>query len=179
MRRVVIFLPLVAVAVVMVWMGHRPGPEDFVLSMEAEAEVTAGKESILFDPTRLGAGWSEAFEPEEFGPDELYAKINGGADHYLAHGFKNLKVFSFLQDQTGEYIELFLYDQGTQAQEMYELGRPLDAMEDQELGGYFSGASLFLVKGDYYVQIQAAMNNPVSRKAVSELGRMIVEAVAL
>jgi len=113
-----------------------------------------------------------------FGPGELYAKINGGAEVYLEHGFEQLKVFSFLHSE-GDYIELFLFDQGDEARFMYEFEQPPEVEEIDRFGGYFAGPSLLLLKDSLYVKIQAAADTPRTRQAVEALGDMVREAESL
>jgi len=176
-RNTLTFLPLAAIAVVVFLLGQGSGPEDLPQPM-LQAEEAPASLGFAVDITSLGEGWEEAFAPETFGSGELYAKIDGGADVYLAHGFKQLRVHSFLHTASGDYVEVFLYDQGDQASTMYELERPPDAAEDPEFGGYFSGASLFMARGDLYAQIQAAADTPRTREAVRALGRRLQELPA-
>lgn len=155
--------------------GQRPGPEALDQPLlQAEGQRSTG---TPLDATVLGEGWEEAFPPETFGPGELYAKIDGGADVYLAHGFRGLRVHSFIHT-SGDYVEVFLFDLGEQARAMYEIELPPQTAEDPQFGGYFSGASLFMVHGPLYVQIQAASDTPRTREAVRALGARIVEMPA-
>jgi hypothetical protein len=176
-KQLVVVLPLVLIAAVVVWLGRGVGPEDLVPPVpEAMTEPEIGEAvSPQWEPQAadLGAGWEVAFEPEVFEPDELYAKINGGAEIYLSHGFEKLRVYSFLHAESGEFIELFLFDQGDRARTMYELEKPPSAVEDPELGGYFSGASLFAVRDNYYVQIQAASETDRTKEAVQTLATLV------
>ncbi|MCU0610504.1 MAG: hypothetical protein MUE60_01785, partial [Candidatus Eisenbacteria bacterium] len=106
LRSALAFLPMAAVAVAVVLAGRGPGPEDLPqLLLQPTPQSPPGPR---LDPGLLGEGWEEAFEPETFGPEELYAKINGGADVYLSHGFRQLKVHSFLHASSGDYVEAFL-----------------------------------------------------------------------
>ena len=173
-KGILALLPLLAIAIVIVVLGQGAGPEDLPQPL-LQAEEAPPPQGFAVDVSLLGEGWEEAFEPETFGPDELYAKIDGGADVYLAHGFKQLRVHSFLHAASGDYVEVFLFDQGDQAQAMYELEKPVDSAEDPEFSGYFAGASLFAVWDTQYVQIQAASDTPRTREAVRALGRRLRE----
>ena len=179
MKQIVVFLPLVLIALIVILIGRREGPEDLIPPVsEAPADQRSalpGHQSWRPRYSELGEGWEEAFDMERFGRDELYAKINGGAEVYLAHGFVDLQVYSFLHSESGDFIELFLFDQGDQARAMYELEKPPSVEEDPELGGYFSGSSLFATKNQYYVQIQAAAETERTTRAVMTLGRLIQE----
>ena len=177
MKQVVFLVPPVLIALFVIWLGQKAGPEDLVPPIQ---EAIGGEEGIQQTshqwkprPGDLGEGWEEAFEPEVFRPDELYAKINGGAEVYLANGFVDLHVYSFLHTVSGDFVELFLFDQGDHARKMYELEKPASATEDPNLGGYFSGASLFAVKDNYYVQIQAASETERTKDAVLRLGTLV------
>ncbi|MBN1424681.1 hypothetical protein JXA88_08995 [Candidatus Fermentibacteria bacterium] len=175
-RCVLSVFPLVVIAVGVMILGLHSGPEDLP-QPELQPEETTGVTGLAIDPAALGEGWEEAFEPETFGPGELYAKINGGADVYLAHGFRRLQVHSFLHSESGDYVEVFLYDQGDQASAMHALEKPPDAAEDAEFGGYFAEASLFMVRGDLYVQILAAVDTPRTRAAVQAIGRRVMASL--
>lgn len=172
-RGVLSLLPLAAIALVVMVFGLGPGPEDLP-QPELHPEEAAAPSGLTIAPSVLGDGWEEAFEPETFGPGELYAKIDGGADVYLAHGFRILRVHSFLHAESGDYVEAFLYDQGGQASAMYALEKPPDATRDEEFAGYFADASLFMVRGDLYVQILAAVDTPRTRAAVRAIGQRIM-----
>jgi hypothetical protein len=163
----------------MVWLGRGEGPEDLIPPVKEAQRSEEGVQPVSRQwkpsPAILGEGWQEAFEPELFRPDELYAKINGGAEVYLANGFVELWVYSFLHAASGEFIELFLFDQGDRSRVMYELEKPASATEDPDFDGYFSGSSLFAVKDNYYIQIQAASETERTREAVLALGRSVQE----
>lgn len=178
MKRITAFLPLVGIAVGIFLISAGEGPEDLTPTMTAREEAEVEQKGFWPNVSRLGEGWEEAFEPEEFGPGELYAKINGGAEVYLEHGFQQLKVFSFLHNE-GDYIELFLFDQGDEARFMYEFEQPEVVEELERFGGYFAGPSLLMLKDTFYVKIQAAADTPRTREAVEALGDMVREGESL
>jgi len=87
-------------------------------------------------------------------------------------------VFSFLHNE-GDYIELFLFDQGDEARFMYEFEQPEVVEELERFGGYFAGPSLLMLKDTFYVKIQAAADTPRTREAVEALGDMVREGESL
>jgi len=178
MKRLISFLPLLGIGIGVFLIGAGEGPEDLTPAMTAREDQPAEERGFSPDVSRLGEGWEEAFESEVFGPGELYAKIDGGAEVYLEHGFKELKVFSYLHKE-GDYIELFLFDQGDEARFMYEFEQPPDVEEIERFGGYFTGPSLLMLKDSFYVKIQAAADTPRTRQAVEALGDMVREAESL
>ncbi len=172
-RSLAALLPLGVVAAAVILQAQRGGPEEESLSFLV---TDPGHEWPRLEAAMLGEGWEEGFPPESFGPQELYLKIDGAADAYLAHGFRWLRVYSFAHRTRGDVVDVYLFDQGDQARALYEKERPPGVEEDPSLGGYFSGASLFMVRGPFYVQIQGAPDTPLVREAVRALGASLSEA---
>lgn len=152
--------PLVAVAVAVVVVSRRPGPE--------EGE---GVGSRVVVPARvLGEGWTVE-STEAYGPSTLHHKVNGAAEMYLAHGFRGL-VSTGYAHRGGSWLEVLAFDLGDQARDLYVRERPAGVEEDSTWGGYATGSSAFLAVGSWYVQIlgsQDSLAQAASRSAARYL----------
>jgi len=112
----------------------------------------------------LGAATPQGWQPlgglERFGPDELYEKIDGRADQYLAYDVEGLTFQSYgAPGDGGQYLDVYVYDLGAAARAfgIYSVERaPGEAAVDLGRGGYRSGASLFFWHGPYYIQVLAS-----------------------
>ena len=129
--------------------------------------------------------------PEVFDSQNLYKKINGQAELYLAAGFLGLKSQRFVKgDDTDSWMELFVYDMGS-IQNAFAVfstqrrddGKPIDLTHFS----YKTKNALFFMHGPYYVEIIAAVasneilgvlealasnlirENPVDTEAITEL----------
>jgi hypothetical protein len=70
-----------------------------------------------FPPAIVADGWRVSTRLQEFGPDNLYEKINGAAEQYLRFGFQRLHYVGLRredgsQDAPPEELGIELYDQG-------------------------------------------------------------------
>ena len=104
------------------------------------------------------SGWKKMGEIESFDAADLYVKINGRAEQYLAYDVVGLDCASFTNTD-GDFIDVFLYEMGTPSRAFgiyaVELDREAPSV-DRGRGGYRSGASLFFWQGGFYVQILAS-----------------------
>ena len=59
------------------------------------------------------SGYRMAEKPGHYGPENLFAYINGGAELYLAHGFRRLLTVEWVRPgEEGKVIILEIYDLG-------------------------------------------------------------------
>ncbi len=65
----------------------------------------------VLPPTLLGDGWQLDGRLETYDPGNLYEKINGAAEQYLAYGFTELNYVTLAQGDN--FITLELYDQAS------------------------------------------------------------------
>ena len=105
------------------------------------------------------SGWKKMDEIESFDAADLYVKINGRAEQYLAYDVVGLDCASFTNTD-GDFIDVFLYEMGTPSHAFgiyaVELDREAPSV-DRGRGSYRSGASLFFWQGGgFYVQILAS-----------------------
>lgn len=105
-------------------------------------------------------GWQALGALERFDADNLYEKINGRAEQYLAYDVVGLTCLSLAPaGGAGEFIDVFVYDMGavTRAFGIYSIERsPDEPAVDLGRGGYRSGASYFFWHGPYYIQVMAS-----------------------
>jgi hypothetical protein len=65
-----------------------------------------------FPPAIVADGWRVSTRLQEFGPDNLYEKINGAAEQYLRFGFQRLHYVGLRREGGVEELSIELYDQG-------------------------------------------------------------------
>ena len=108
----------------------------------------------------IPSGWQPLSALERFTADNLYEKINGRAEQYLAYDVVGLTCLSLAPTGgAGEFIDVFVYDMGgiRRAFGIYSIERsPDEPVVDLGRGGYRSGASYFFWHGPYYIQIMAS-----------------------
>lgn len=120
-------------------------------------------------------GWRPQGGIERFSADNLYVKINGRAEQYLAYAVAGLECAG-LADDKGRFIDIFVYDMGApiRAFGIFSVERPPEAAA-LELGraGYRSGASYFFWKGRHYVQVVAGGEGEELERAGLQLARQV------
>jgi hypothetical protein len=72
--------------------------------------VTAGINLGIFPDGLLDGGWELDGRVETYDPANLYEKINGAAEQYLAFGFRELHYATLARDDS--FLTVELYDQG-------------------------------------------------------------------
>lgn len=103
-------------------------------------------------------GWQPMGEVEQFSADDLFEKINGRAEQYLAYDVVGLTCLS-LASPDGQFIDLFVYDMGKplHAFGIFSVERaPDQPAVDLGRQGYRAEASYFFWKGPFYVQVLAS-----------------------
>lgn len=78
----------------------------------------------LFPPALLEGGWSLDGRVETYDPENLYVKIDGAAEQYLAFGFRELFYVTLARE--GQFLTLELYDQGRMAHALGVFARQRD-----------------------------------------------------
>jgi len=122
-------------------------------------------------PGLAAKGWSEG-TVSRFGADDLYVKINGRADFFLARGFRSL-AFVTLAGPADATVDVEAYDLGSAQNALGALAaeRPQEAAT-QSAGGtswYVSRNALFLARGTSYVR---AIGSDESPSVLAQLGRV-------
>ncbi|MBT5963581.1 MAG: hypothetical protein HOG99_18675 [Gemmatimonadetes bacterium] len=117
------------------------------------------------------SGWERMGEIESFDAADLYVKINGRAEQYLAYDVVGLDCAS-LTDASGNFVDVFLYEMGTPARAFGIYAVELDpAAPSVKLGrgGYQSGASFFFWQGGFYVQILASTADEAMARSAQQM----------
>ena len=104
-------------------------------------------------------GLTPLSQTESFSPETLYEKIDGQAELYLSAGFEGLKTQRFSEtDNPDAWLEVYVYDMGsgTNAYSVFSAQRRKDAIP-MDIGqfAYRTENALFMVYGDYYVEVIA------------------------
>lgn len=148
-------LAIPAMALTIAIAGCAPAPPD-----ERGAPTLAD----LLPPVAEFADWAIADGPAEYSPDTLYKYLNGGAERYDAHGFRELLHIRY---QRGEdplaSVTLDIYDMGSElgAFGIYSAGRPADP-KPRPWGaeGYRDGTIAAAYKGSRFVHGEADDDRP-------------------
>lgn len=98
-------------------------------------------------------GWTAA-APQKWPAADMWEKINGRADAYLANECVQLEFADYTKGELGLDLYVFQHSDAKQAFAMFR-GEKSDEVEPAEIGqeGYFSGTSLFFRQGAFYIQI--------------------------
>lgn len=120
------------------------------------------------------AGWTISGEPEVFGPDNLYNRINGAAPLFLENNFKEMTSFVYTQGE--DYITIQAYRHATpvDAFGMYASERSSD-LTFFPIGGEAQGdqMGLYCFAGAMYLKIEA--NN--ESETIGETIRTIADSL--
>jgi hypothetical protein len=154
-------------------------------------KITPAHSEDIQSMVTLPQGLKPLIPPEEFGPNNLYEKINGQAELYLSAGFVRLKSQWFAEVENPDSLfEVYVYHMGDElnAFSIYSTQRIDDASKvDLVPFAYQTENSLYLVHGPYYVEIISATlsenilptmislaqnfikDTPVDKKSIEEL----------
>jgi len=139
-----------------------------------------GSAAALTDPVgdalrvAVPGGWQRSGELERFSASNLYEKINGRAEQYEAYDVVGLTCQTVTPPgDTGEYIDVFVYDMGTieGAFGIYAIERsPDEPAVGLGRDGFSSGASLFFWHGTYYIQVLSSSTGETLAAAARQVG---------
>ena len=122
-------------------------------------------------------GWQLLGPVEQFSADDLYEKINGRAEQYLAYDVVGLTCASLVEPD-GQFIDLFVYDMG---KPLYAFGifsverAPGQPAVDLGRQGYRAEASFFFWKGSHYVQVLASDRGETLQQTAGTIARALDE----
>jgi len=151
-----------------------------VIALQAPGTAPSGKagkaaEQLLPIP--------DSFEPmtppEAFDPQNLFEKINGQADLYLSSGFVRLKTQRFVEKNNAAlWLELFVYDMGAGLNAFSVYSQQYRESSRQVPLGNFAYQienALFMVHGQYYIEIIASEASPTLDYTLQFLAERFVE----
>jgi len=126
-------------------------------------------------------GWKLYEGIQEYKAENLWEKINGNAELFLSYNVNKLTYASLVRtSDTGQYIDLFLYDMNSPANafgvfsvERFSEEPPLDLGRE----AYRSDASYFIWQDRYYIQILASESTDELRQIGMNLAQEIIGAI--
>lgn len=101
-------------------------------------------------------GWEPEGDPEIYTADNLFEYINGSAEVYLTHDFRDMGMLNYFDDYGRTVlVEIYRFGDANNAFGMYsqERSQPVNLVE---IGaeGYYDPGVLNFYQGDYYVKLQ-------------------------
>ena len=154
---VAVLIGLAAIASWVAYKGARPDPELFAaapgLQYRAAKAIDRGPLPKAISPN----GWVEG-TAADFGPENLYEKINGREGYYKGFGFERLHYVSLnVKGRPEVAIDIELFDLGKNANALGayagERGEGVEAQERDGAVAHIARNALFLSKGPYYVRV--------------------------
>jgi hypothetical protein len=127
-------------------------------------------------------GWELYDEVRRFTAENLYEKINGRAEFYLAYDMIELTFVGFENgNDDGQFVDISVYDMGTptHAFGVFSAERSHEA-SPLELGrdAYRSGANYYIWKGPYYIQIVSSDTTDELQRIGMDLARKTTDLVS-
>jgi len=144
--------------------------ESYETAAEPAGEPAAGTPPVVL-PIAFD-GWT-AGEPQKWPATEMWEKINGRADAYLANECVQLEFADYTKGELGLDLYVFQHSDAKQAFAMYRAEKSDDAPA-AEIGqeGYLAGTSLYFRQGAFYVQILGVSGKETADDAMA-LGRAV------
>lgn len=131
-------------------------------------------------PSLAGDGWIEG-PVSRFDAENLYVKINGRADFFLARGFRAL-TFVTLSGPGGAAVDLELYDLGSPENALgaFVAEKPPDAKAATERGTswYLARNALFLARGTSYLRAIGSDESPAVLARLAALRKAFEAGIA-
>jgi len=122
-------------------------------------------------------GWKRNGEIERYVPENMYDKINGRSELYMAYDVIGLTFVSFANEaDPSKVIDIYLYDMGSvhSAFGVYSVERGGDETPvDLGRAGYRSGADLLFWKGRYYASILGAGDTEEAHALTVKVGEAL------
>lgn len=143
---------------------------------DSEPTSESIKLSDLFS-TLVPRGWVIYDQVGLFTADNLYERINGRAELYLAYDVVSLTTATF-EDKTdiGRFIELSVFDMGnpTNAFGIFSVER-FQGYPPLDLGrmSYHSDSNVYIWKGKYYITIVTSDSTDEFKQMSLDLGRLV------
>ena len=118
-------------------------------------------------------------DPETFGPDTLWEKINGQAEFYLSAGFKSLQSQMYVaSDNADMLIDINIYDMGNPANafSVFSMQKREEAVPiDVALMAYQTENAVYLVHGPFYVEIISMVPMGAGMILLNQLARQFIK----
>jgi hypothetical protein len=132
-------------------------------------------------PEIASVGWAAPAETGRFDADEMYLKIDGRADGYIARGVVGLTFGTYRHESDpGRQIDVYRYELKSpdQARALYESERP-PGVSEEPVGraGYQTGGAVFFSAGSEYVQVLPAGRDDRDAKAAREVATALADEI--
>lgn len=142
--------------------------------------ASAHAQSIL--PAIEGGAWLGPMQIATFDPTNLWEKINGRAEAYLAYDFRKMTFGTYrAAAKAADVVDVYVYEMGdaTKAFGIYQSERPA-SVAPAKVGadGYASASGLFFSKGKAYVQIIGGESAALSAEQYMQIGQAIASVIA-
>ena len=125
-------------------------------------------------------GWQLSASPEVFNPENLYDRINGGADAFLACNFVEMTTVNYTKNNSEYYITLQMYRHASPADAfcIYSAERSADS-EFLNIGteGYREPAVLYFLSGSVYVKMQTHDKSEETAAVMEKIARHLAEKI--
>ncbi len=120
----------------------------------------------------FAAGWSTGDTLEQYGPDQLFAYIDGGAEQFLELGFVNLKVQRYTNEKSELELNLYRMDSPEAALGIYLITCPVEKpVKNLEVRNSGTNSQVDLVRGPYFVQINNSSGDKSATAAMTTLAK--------
>lgn len=141
---------------------------------------TNAANSVL--PAIEGGAWVGPAQIATFDPTNLWEKINGRAEAYLAYDFRKMTFGTYRSAaKATDVVDVYVYEMGeaTKAFGIYQAERPSNAAA-AKIGadGYASASGLFFCKGKAYVQIIGGESAALTAEQYMQIGQAIAAGIA-
>ena len=127
----------------------------------------------FFPPTVFEGGWRMSSRVREFGPENLYEKINGEAEKFLRRGFKALHYIALRSASEEDEIAVELFDQGDQKGSMDIFAEYMSGENALERHGpaiyVMTPAGAIGRSGPFFFRIAGNRNSDLIRKKAIQL----------
>ena len=118
-------------------------------------------------------GWVADVEIRTYDRETLFKYINGGAELYLAYGFRKAYVYTYTKKGEPEII-MGIYDMGTAEDAFGVFTSEREGSEtDIGQGSEYDAGLLRFYKGRFFVSIMTYEETPQSKRAVHSLARAV------
>lgn len=143
-------------------------------------QVTLSLENSILDLMPLG--WRLYDKIEIYSPQDMYEKINGSAEMYLAYDVSSMNFVSLEteKDEGGKYIDIFIFDMNSSlnAFGVYSIGRPSDVKKAGiGQGSYIQDSGCYFWKGQYYIKIDVSEDSPNMESTVLTMAQKLSELI--
>ena len=181
--RKLISLPLALTLVASAWWAASAfAGEDVPAPVAGPADLIEKTDTIAAALDRLHVdGWKPAAPVERYVVANLYDKIDGRSELFMAYGVAGLAFVTFKNPVgTGQYIDIYLYDMasapgafGVFSVERWQGQEPLKLGRD----GYRNANDVFFWKGPYYASILGSGDEPNVREAQTVLANALANTL--